>query len=301
MLTKYLNPRNDIAFRKLFGTEDNKDLLIRFLNTILELKENEIIEEVDFINPWQAPRLDGAKQSIVDVLAKDKRGIRYIVEMQVSHTPEFTKRAQYYTAKTYVDQMRAGHGYRGLNSVYFIAITDYTMFPKKAAYKSLHLVCDQATGENDLKDFRFTFIELPKFTKQANELSSFEDQWLFFMKNAEDLTDIPSHVDDDSVKKAFHTIERFGWEPGELLAYEDSQLAIYDEQGRLDDSYSKGIAEGIEKGIEKGKVEGIAEGREEGEKAKAIAIAKTMLAKQISIEMIIECTGLTQEEISQYR
>jgi predicted transposase/invertase (TIGR01784 family) len=117
------------------------------------------------------------------------------------------------------------------------------------------------------------------------------------MKHAEDLTDIPSHVDDDSVKKAFHTIERFGWKEGELLEYEDSQLAIYDEQGRLDDSYSKGIAAGIEKGIEKGKVEGIAEGEQRGERAKAIAIAKTMLADKFPVETIVKYTGLTQEEI----
>lgn len=282
MLTKYLNPRTDVAFKKLFGIEDNKDLLMRFLNTILELKDKETIEDVDFMNPWQAPRLDGAKQSIVDVLVKDRRGVRYIVEMQVSHTPEFTKRVQYYTAKTYVDQMKSGNGYRGLNSVYFIAIVDYTMFPQKAAHKSLHLVCDQATGENDLKDFRFTFIELPKFTKQAHELSSFEDQWLFFLKHAEDLTDIPSHVDDDSVKKAFHTIERFAWKEGELLAYEDSQLAIFDEQGRLDDFYNRGIAKGIEKGADQTK----------------IGIARSLLAKQIPIQVIAECTGLSEHEIA---
>ena len=285
MLNRYLNPRNDVAFRKLFGTEDNKDVLIRFLNTILELNDQTLIEDVDFINPWQAPRIDGAKQSIVDVLVKDKRGIRYIVEMQVCRTADFTKRAQYYTAKTYVDQMRAGHGYRGLNSVFFIAIADHILFSKKAAYKSLHLMCDQSTGENDLKDFRFTFIELPKFTKQAHELLTFEDQWLYFLKHAEEISDVPSSVNDSVLQKAYHAIERMAWEEGELVAYEDSQLAIYDEQSRRDWA-DKQREEGEQIGIEK------------GEKTKAIKIAKTMLAKQLPIEMIMECTGLTQEEVS---
>lgn len=284
MLNRYLSPRNDTVFRKLFGTEDNKDVLIRFLNTILELKDDKVIEDVDFMNPWQAPRIDGAKQSIVDVLVKDKRDVRYIVEMQVCHTADFTKRAQYYTAKTYVDQMKAGHGYRGLNSVFFIAIADHILFPEKEAYKSLHLMCDQSTGEHDLKDFRFTFIELPKFKKGLHELSSVEDQWLYFLKHAEEVSDMPPTVDDSALQKAYHAIESMGWSERELAAYEDSMLAVYDEQSRRD-----WAAQQKE------------EGRQEGKKQERIEIAKTMLVDQFPVETIIKYTGLTQEEIEEIK
>jgi predicted transposase/invertase (TIGR01784 family) len=297
MLNRYLNPRNDTVFRKLFGTEDNKDVLIRFLNTILELKDQSLIEDVDFMNPWQAPRIDGAKQSIVDVLVKDKRNVRYIVEMQVCHTADFTKRAQYYTAKTYVDQMKAGHGYRGLNSVFFIAIADHILFPDKAAYKSLHLMCDQSTGENDLEAFRFTFIELPKFKKSLKELSSVEDQWLYFLKHAEEVSDMPATVDDSALQKAYHAIESMGWDERELAAYEDSQLAVYDEQSRRDwaeQQMEKGIQKGLEKGLEKGREEGLKKGADQAK----IDIARSMLAKQIPVQVIAECTGLSEHDIA---
>ena len=101
-LSKFLDPKNDIAFRKVFGSEKHKDIVIHFINDILELKGNDQIENVEFLSPIQNPEIASKKQSIVDVLCKAKNGIQIIVEMQVAPTKGFEKRAQYYAAKAYV-------------------------------------------------------------------------------------------------------------------------------------------------------------------------------------------------------
>ena len=285
MLTKYLNPRNDVSFRKLFGREDNKDLLIRFLNAILELKDSEQIKEVKFLNPDQAPRFWEAKRSIVDVLVTDQQGTYYVVEMQVLHTPDFDKRVQYYAAKTYVDQLRVGEGYGKLCPVYFIAIADHIIFPEKEAYKSLHLICDHKTGSNDLNAFRFSFIELPKFKKTVDQINGLEEQWLYFLKHAEELDEVPAGLSDVTVQKAFQVLDSFGWSNEDKRQYEDMMIAIFDEQGRISESYN----------------EGKEEGREEGKKQERIEIAKTMIVDKFPVETIIKYTGLTQIEIEEIK
>ena len=313
MLSKYLNPQNDVSFKKIFGTESHKQVLIRFVNTILELEGPLAIEDVTYLNPFQAPRHEKAKQSIVDVLVKDKRNIRYIVEMQLAHTPFFQKRAQYYAAKTYVAQLSKGESYPKLNQVYFIAIANAILFPEKASYKSLHLLKDDTTGEHDLQDFSFTFIELPKFKKQANELKGIEDQWLYFLKHAAELDHIPAQLQDPAIQEAFTILERFAWSEQELLAYEDAQLAIGDEIIGREWNYAKGKtegkAEGLAEGLEKGKKEGRAEGEEKGLKKgeqqgiqkEKVAIAKQMLQEGLDNKLIARVTGLSVQQIGRLR
>ena len=126
------------------------------------------------------------KTSIVDILCKDEKGSRYIVEMQVARTMGFEKRAQYYASKTYCSQAGIGDKYPELKEVVFIAIADFIMFPNKKTYKSEHVILDKNSYEHDLKDFSFTFIELPKFTKRVDELTDIQEKWCYFFKHAEE-------------------------------------------------------------------------------------------------------------------
>ena len=100
-MSKFLNPKNDIAFKKIFGAEQNKDILIQFINDILKLKGKKAIEQVTTLSTVQEPEIAVKKQSILDVLCRDKRGGQIIVEMQASPQKGFEKRAQYYAAKAY--------------------------------------------------------------------------------------------------------------------------------------------------------------------------------------------------------
>ena len=128
MLSKFLDPKNDIAFRKVFGTEKNKDILIHFLNDMLVFKEKEPIVDVTFLKTVQDPDIAAQKTSIVDILAKDESGNQYIIEMQVAKEKGFVQRAQYYAAKAYISQANIGGKYHDLKEVIFIAIADFVMF-----------------------------------------------------------------------------------------------------------------------------------------------------------------------------
>ncbi len=172
MFGKFLDPKNDFAFKRIFGTEKNKDILIHFLNDIIEFEEGVHIQDVTFLKPIQDPEIRAKKTSVVDILCEDDKGNRYVVEMQVAKEKGFEKRAQYYASKAYISQMNKNGKFHALKGVIFVAITDFIMFPRKKDYKSDHIILDKKSYENDLKDFSFTFLELPKFHKKIDELSN---------------------------------------------------------------------------------------------------------------------------------
>ncbi|MGL5264239.1 MAG: Rpn family recombination-promoting nuclease/putative transposase, partial [Candidatus Rhabdochlamydia sp.] len=230
-LSRFLDPKNDIAFKKIFGTEKNKDILIHFLNDILcSFKKSNIID-VEFLPTILNPEVAIQKQSIVDVLCKDKNGSKYIIEMQVSATKGFEKRAQYYAAKVYGNQAKIGEEYHDLKEIIFLAIADYIIFPNKLHYKSDHIILDKITYEHDLKDFFFTFIELPKFNKNKEELSSIEEKWCYFFKHAHETTetDLLRIIGSDNIiHKAYTVLNQFYWTENELMAYEEMKRARMD-------------------------------------------------------------------------
>src|SRR5262249_2957981 len=146
-----------VAFRKIFGTEKNKDILIHFLNDVVEFDEGAHIKDVTFLKTIQDPEIRAHKTSIVDILCTDEKGNRYIVEMQIAEEKGFAKRAQYYASKAYSSQLKIGGEYHALKAVIFLAIANFIMFPNKKSYKSDHVILDKQSYENDLKDFSFTF------------------------------------------------------------------------------------------------------------------------------------------------
>ena len=184
MIEKFLDPKNDFAFRKIFGSEKNKDILIHFLNDVLTFKERAPIKDVTFLKTIQDPETAAQKTSIVDVLCTDEKGNRYIVEMQVAEEKGFIKRAQYYASKAYVSQAVKRGKYHDLKEIIFLAIADFIMFPNKKQWKSEHVILDKDSYEHDLKDFSFTFLELPKFPHKIEQLSTLEEKWMYFFKYA---------------------------------------------------------------------------------------------------------------------
>ena len=125
---KFVNPRNDVAFKKIFGNEEHTEILISFLNAVLDLTGDKEIQEITLLNPYQAPRLATMKYTLLDVRAKDKRGVIFIVEMQVSHVEGLRKRFTYYTSKAYASQIERGDEYPKLNQVIFIGILNFKEF-----------------------------------------------------------------------------------------------------------------------------------------------------------------------------
>ncbi|WP_353288212.1 Rpn family recombination-promoting nuclease/putative transposase [Wolbachia endosymbiont (group B) of Agriphila inquinatella] len=308
-LSKFLDPKNDISFKRIFGTEKNKDILIHFLNDILGFTGKSTIKDIEFLSTIQDPDIASKKQSIVDVLCRDENGLQVIVEMQVAKTKGFEKRAQYYAAKAYSRQADKGDQYHELKEIIFIAIADCILFPDKSEYKSKHTIRDEDTNEHDLKDFYFIFIELPKFPKtKKDQLSNIVEKWIYFFKYADETSEeeLEKIIGSDVIiKKAYEELNRFNWSEKEFIAYEQEIKRILDEQAvlaqKLDDATEKGREEGKEEGIqighEKGRAEGIQIGAEKGEKQAKITVAKNLLKAGVSIDIIAQTTGLTVDEV----
>ncbi len=286
-LSKFLDARNDIAFRRIFGTEKNKDILIHFPNDILGLTDDNKIKDVSFLSPIQDPVIASQKQSIVDVLCVDSTGIKTIIEMQVAKTTGFEKRAQYYAAKAYSSQADQGDNYHNLKEIIFIAVADCIIFPDKAEYKSNHVILDQNSFEHDLKDFYFVFIELPKFTKtKEDQLENIVEKWCYFFRyaaetNEEDLDKIVGS--DVIIKRAYEEMNKFNWSEEELLAYEQMKKRIMDEVAALAQKFDEGLRLGQEKGRQEEKIE----------------VAKNSLKAGVSIDVIARIAGLSVDEIKQ--
>ena len=292
-LSKFLDPKNDVAFKKVFGSEKHKDILIHFINDVLELKDNDQIDEVEFLSTIQDAEIASKKQSIVDVLCRDKNGVQIIVEMQVAPTKGFEKRAQYYAAKAYSRQLNKGQEadgkYENLKAVIFIAIADYIVFPDKSEFKSDHIILDKNSHEHDLQDFSFTFVELPKFKKEKiEELDTTLDKWCYFFKYAAktseaDMKKIASSY--KTIGDAYEVVNQYNWNEQQLMAYEQETKRVWDNIAAFD--YQ----------LDKAKAEGKAEGKAERD----IEIAKNLLLQNTSLDTISSATGLSIDQLQKLK
>jgi predicted transposase/invertase (TIGR01784 family) len=286
--SKFLDPKNDFLFKRLFGTEKNKDILIHFINSVLHLTGEDVLRDVTYLQTDQNPEYAYKKQSMVDVLCRDLKGTQFIIEMQVAKFSGFEELAQFYAAKAYINQMDAGEKYQDLKEVIFIAITDYVMFPDKSTWKSDHVTLDKKTFEQDLRAFSFTFIELPKFTKKIEELTTIEEKWVYFFKHAHETTDQEFNAligDDIVLRKAFDESTKYSMSEEEWNSYEAALK--HERNARAIEDYKLEQAE--KKGLEKGMAE--------GEKIKAFEIARNLKLINLSIQQIKAATGLTEDEI----
>ena len=171
----FADPKNDLAFKKIFGDENHKNILISFLNAVLDFKDEKSIEDISLTNPYQVPKIPELKETILDIKATNREGVSFIIEMQKKDLGDFTKRSLYYTSKAYVAQLPTGRNYSVLKKVYFIGILNFNIFDNEE-YISRHLIINQETNTQDLDDFEFTFIELPKFIKNLDELETILDK-----------------------------------------------------------------------------------------------------------------------------
>ncbi len=290
---KFADPKNDLAFKKIFGNENHKNILISFLNAVLDFKDEKVIVEVSLANPYQVPRIPDLKETILDIKATNRSGENFIVEMQKKDLGDFTKRSLYYTSKAYVEQLPSGKDYTVLNKVYFIGILNFNIFENER-YISRHLIINQETNKQDLSDFEFTFIELPKFTTELENLQTILDKWVYFIKNASDLSMIPKQYENiEEFKEAFNIATQTSWGKKELEVYDYITLKEFDELNALRTAERKGIEKGIQKGIEKG--------IEKGMHQEKINIALNAIENNLDDKTITLLTGLSIKEVAELR
>ena len=283
MISKYLNPKNDTAFKRIFGEERNKDIVISLINSVLSDQLHRQIVDVEFLKTEQVPHVAAAKKSSVDIACKDQDGCRYIIEMQVAKEAGFEKRAQYYASKAYIDQMPNGGKWKDLKEVIFLAFADYRIFDEKEHYKSEHVTLDRNTLERNLKGFSFTFINMPKFMEKYQDSipGNLEEKFYYFLSKADELTaeQVEELVKSEKVlQRAFNELDIINWPDEKRRAYEEVENIERSYRSNIDDAKE----EGEKIGIEKGEKIGI----EKGEK----------IGRQKAIQEMVEQGIVTQEQ-----
>ncbi len=275
-----INPRVDFAFKKLFGSEENKDLLISLINAIVS--EEEQVVEVELKNPYSLADYRAGKISIIDIKAKAANGRWFNVEMQIREDNNFDKRAIYYWAKLVTEQLSEGMMYKELKKTISISILDYDFVPDTEEVHSCYKIINTATGKDDkLHDvFELHYIELKKFKKKYHEIQTALDRWSSFLTTAHQLDrdHTPKELaSDKNIVKAIAAIDRM---------FDAEERLVYDIRMQEFTDVASAIATGAEKNIAKGM-----------EKASK-AIVLNMAGKGIDINAIAELTGLNVSDIA---
>ncbi len=268
-----------------FGSEQSKGILIDFLNAVIDFEDAQITD-LTIVDPYQVPLLKGMKDSYVDVKAVLSNQRRVIVEMQVLNVEGFEKRVLYNAAKLYSSQLKRSQHYASLEPVIALTITDFAMFPefgKAISYWDLREK-EQLVQYNG--DIELIFIELPKFSKSETELDSVTDKWIYFIKHAGSLDFIPKTFTEPPLLDAFDLANTAALNEEELEMQFKRRDFIMLQQGALAKAEKDGLAKGMAQGMEQGK-------REE-----KLAVARSLLAHGVALEVIAASTGLSGEELA---
>nr|VFK32797.1 MAG: conserved hypothetical protein (putative transposase or invertase) [Candidatus Kentron sp. MB]VFK76550.1 MAG: conserved hypothetical protein (putative transposase or invertase) [Candidatus Kentron sp. MB] len=279
MISKYLNPYTDFGFKKLFGEEANKDLLIDFLNQLLP--EHHQIADLHFRNTEQLPNVPLARKAFFDIHCISTTGTRFIVEMQKDGSPFFKDRSVFYVNFPIYDQAPKGDWLFELDPVYFIAILDFVFDEAEEMQKFRRdIALRDEEGQLFFDKLHFKFLQMPLFTKQEHELETRFDKWLYFLKHLQDFDAIPAILDEPIFQKAFHTAELANLNREQNMAYKINLMDYWTTRATMiaveRDSKAKGLAEGRTEGHAEGHAEGREKGRLEGE----IAVLRRLLIRR---------------------
>ena len=279
MKAKYINPFTDFGFKKIFGEEASKPLLLDFLNALLP--ENDRIVSLSFKNNEQLGQTEFDRKAIYDIYCENEKGEKFIVELQKAKQNYFKERTIYYSTFPIQEQAERGEWNYNLKAVYCIGILDFTFDdyesePEKS--EVIHTIkLKNQNGKTFYDKLTYIYLEMPNFNKSEADLKTRIEQWLYFIKHLEDFQTIPTIFNDDVFSKAFEKAEIAKYEPNELDKYQASLKIFRDNKAVFD--YAKDTA------YDEGKLEG------------KLETAKLLKALGVSIDIIIEATGLSKEEL----
>ena len=286
MAKRYLDPKADLTFKKVFG--EHPDLVISLLNALLPFKtKEEEIQSVEYLTPEMVPDNPLRKFSIVDVRCKDQRGRQFIVEMQMVWSPEFMQRVMFNSAKAYVRQLDRNEDYHLLEPVYSLNLVNDVFLSDVEEYYHYYRMVHEKHTDKVIDGLHLVFVELPKFTPHTMNEKKMQVLWLRYLTEIDGYMEtVPQELlDNPEINKAMEVVEESAFSPEQLLGY-DKFWDIIRTETTL---YNSGVRQGRE--------EGHAEGREEGRAETVMAIARRMKSKGSSFADIQELTGLSEEEI----
>lgn len=304
---KYINPLTDFGFKRIFGTPFNSDLLISFLNAVLDGERN--IIDLQYNNSEKFGSNEAQRKAVFDVYCTTDDGSRFIVEMQNVYQDFYKDRSIYYSTFPITEQAKKGVWNYELQPVYTVGVLNFA-FPEDKRSDDSGIFREVKLMDINRKDvfydkLTYIYIELANFNKELEECETMMDKWLFCLKNMSNLLERPDELQGRVFEKLFKTAEIAKFKPMERKAYEQSIGAYRDIVNGMDAAKREGLAIGRRVGREEGRKEGREEGQKEGiEKGRQqakIETAKKLLAMGLSKEQIAEATGLSSNAIQRIK
>lgn len=284
MPDKYVNPFTDFGFKKIFGEEGNKDLLLDFIQTLLPEKRN--ITKITYLKTEKLGKANTERKAIFDLYCENDKGEKFIVELQRAEQEYFKERSIYYATFAIQEQAQKGKWDYNWQGVYTIAIMDFSFIHSPYTEVKTEVVLYDQTHKAVFSDkLRFIYLEMNKFDKNIDELENYYEKWLLILKNLHLLDEIPANLREKSFQKVFQVAEIAKYNAKERQKYEDSL------------KYYRDIENSLELKYVKGKEEGLKEGKEEGLKEGLLKTARNMKKEGFTVAQIIKITGLTENEI----
>ncbi|NJO00414.1 MAG: PD-(D/E)XK nuclease family transposase [Bacteroidia bacterium] len=279
-MAKYINPYTDFGFKKLFGEEANKDVLIDFLNQLLPAHHQ--IAELNFRNLENLADLSSERKAIFDIHCKALSGERFIVEMQKAKVKFFKDRSLFYVTFPIRDQAQQGEWNFRLEAIYFVAILDfeYDEAEERRKFRRDVALKDQ-DGDLFFDKLHFKFLQMPLFKLQETELKTKFDKWCYFLKNLESFDNIPTILNEPIFQKAFGTAELAGLTAEQRAVYEENLIQYWGMKSAIETA----VEDAVETAVEENKID----------------IAKKAILEGFDNSIIARLTGLTVEQIEQLR
>ena len=269
----------DFGFKRIFGTDPNKELLVNFLNSLFDGEE--VIKDVKYLNSENVGDVYTERKAIFDVYCENEKGEKFIVEMQNAYQPYFKDRSLFYSTFPIREQAPKGSDWNFcLKKVYVVALLNYRMSDEAFdSSDTIHTIALMDTKTNKVFNAKlmFKYVEVGRFDKTDDELISLSDKWMYVLKNLSRLDNRPSSLREKIFTKLFDAAAIARFTPTELREYEDSLKAYRDIKNSLDTAKEEGRAEG--------RAEGIA------------MVVKNMHAKGMDIDVIASITGLNKDEV----
>ena len=301
---KFINPFTDYGFKKIFGQEISKDLLIDFLNDLL--KGERVITELTFLNNEQLPEYEDGRGLIYDIYCSTDTGEKIIVEMQNKSQLRFKERALYYLSNAIVQQGEKGTEWKfEIKAVYGVFFMNF-LFDDCVKLRTDVILADRETGEQFTDRMRQVFIALPLFKKEEDECENDFERWIYTLKNMETLKRMPFKARKAVFEKLEEIADVASLSKEERKRYENSvnvyrtHLCVLDaaEQEGLEKGMKEGLEKGIKEGLEKGMKKGLEKGIEKGREEERLFNARKMKERGYSLKDIEDITGLSESEIA---
>ena len=284
-MAKYLDPKADVTFKKVFG--EHKNLVISLLNALLPLDDGKQVESIEYLPPEMVPDNPDKKNSIVDVRCEETGGRTFIVEMQLNWTTAFRERVLFNAAKAYVRQIDRSEEYKLLQPVYSLNLVNTTFEPDTDNCYHYYSMVHHLDTKKKIDGLHLVFVELPKFKPQSFAEKKMAVLWLKFLTEIdENTTQVPPELlATPETSKALKTVEEAAMTKDELLAYEDFWDKLGAERLLFIDSNKLSH--------ERGRTEGLAEGKAE--------VAKNLLNMGMAVKDIAQATGLAIADIEKLK